>query len=87
MGFNTDTKKFDYYTGSGWVSLEYAANTATSCSGNSATATKATKDGGGNVITSTYLKLADVTNAKGKVPRFMSNGHLQFWDGSEFWVE
>lgn len=35
--------------------------TATSCSGNAATATQATKDGNGNVISTTYLPLAGGT--------------------------
>ena len=50
-------------------------------------AIKATQDGDGNVISSTYLKLADVSNSANKVPRYNGEGHLVFPDGSEMWVE
>lgn len=50
-------------------------------------AVQATKDGDGNVISNTYLKLSDVSNAANKVPRYSSEGHLVFPDGSEMWVE
>lgn len=92
MGFNTDTKKFDYCTGSGWVSLEYAAETAGTCTGNSATATKATNDVDGNPIKTTYVKESSVqiptgeTTHRGKIAKFTNTGHIQFPNGAELWV-
>lgn len=55
----------------GSQSVKYAT-TSGSCSGNAATATKATQDGNGNVIASTYLPLADKGLSNGKVPYYVN---------------
>lgn len=92
MGFNTDLKKFEYYNGSGWQTLEYAAETAGSCTGNSATATKATNDVDGNPIKTTYVKQTEVqiptgeNSHNGKIVKFTNSGHIQFPNGGELWV-
>lgn len=86
MGFNTDENKFQYFNGSAWIFLEYKAE---SCTGNANTATSATNarnDGDGNQIKTTYLKVSEVANANNKVPRFTSNGRIQFPNGAQFWV-
>lgn len=92
MGFNDTLHKFEYYNGSAWTPLEYWAEKAGTCTGNSATATKATRDADNNIISSTYLKLTEVcaknggTPSNGQVPRFY-NGRIKFPNGSEMWVE
>lgn len=55
----------------GSQSVKYAT-TSGSCSGNAATATKATQDGNGKVIASTYLPLADKGLSNGKVPYYVN---------------
>ena len=55
---SSDSYLRSYQTSS--LSVKYAT-TSGSCSGNAATATKATQDGNGNIITSTYLPLSGGT--------------------------
>lgn len=92
MGFNTTAKKLEYYNGSTWEFLEYAADTSATCTGNSATATRASQDADGNTISSAYLKTNQVqvptgeSTHTGRVARFTSSGRLQFPNGAEFWV-
>ncbi len=99
MGFNDATHKFDYYTGSGWISLEYIAN---SCSGNSATATTSdfakydyaekSKSAANRVeIKDKYTLVSQVQTYaankgdKNKIVKF--NGErIQFPNGAQFWV-
>lgn len=52
-----------------------------SCTGNAATATKATQDASGNVITSTYLKLSG-----GNIMTPAANGNLTASDASGSWL-
>jgi hypothetical protein len=52
-----------YWTGSKWANATQTSvsGSSGSCTGNAATATKATQDGDGNTISSTYLKLSGGT--------------------------
>lgn len=56
-----------------------SATTAGTCTGNSATATKATQDGSGNTITSTYAKLTGATfTGAVKATSFQSTSDKRF---------
>ena len=60
-------------------SVSYAT-TSGSCNGNAATATKATQDGNGNVITSTYLPLSGGILTGNMRIRFGDTDKFIMWD-------
>lgn len=41
----------------------------------------------GNLRSDQYVKVTDVANAAGKIPRFNASGHLVYPDGHEEWIE
>lgn len=52
-----------------------------------ARATGGNADTLGNLRSDQYVKVTDVANAAGKIPRFNSAGHLVYPDGHEEWIE
>ncbi|WP_302047715.1 hypothetical protein [Megamonas funiformis] len=52
---------------------------------NADNAVKSTKDGEGNIISSTYLKNTEVANTANKIPRYNDEGHLVLPSGIEIY--
>lgn len=52
-----------------------------------ARATGGNADTLGNLRSDQYVKVTDVANAAGKIPRFNASGHLVYPDGHEEWIE
>lgn len=52
-----------------------------------ARATGGNADTLGNLRSDQYVKVTDVANAAGKIPRFNAAGHLVYPDGHEEWIE
>lgn len=79
---STNTGTAVSVNGSAAVTLKLPATIKATLSGNAATATKATQDGSGNVITSTYIKKAgDTLGSTAQLSRAGNSG--SWWQGRD----
>jgi len=76
----------NYATNSGNAITALSASTAATCTGNSATATKAEQDGAGNTITKTYATKEEMRRLSEKIPAFtftLTGGVLTISNGDK----